>query len=70
MPGRKQTPGPDEIVERLRRHLQILGLNHTLAGLDEHLAWATRDKPGAGALLEHVLGAETAWKLERRIECC
>ena len=68
MSGRKQPPGPDALVERLRRHLQLLGLNHTLAGLDEHLAWALRDKPGAAALLERVLGAEAAFKLERRIE--
>jgi DNA replication protein DnaC len=68
MSGRKQPPGPDEIVERLRRHLQLLGLNHTLGRLDEHLAWALRDKPGAAALLERVLGAEAAFKVERRIE--
>lgn len=32
------------------------------------LAWATRDRPGATALLEHVLGREAAQKLEKRIE--
>ena len=68
MSGRRQPPGPDQIVERLRRHLELLGLNHTLAGLDEHLAWALREKPGAATLLERVLGAEAAFKLERRIE--
>ncbi len=68
MSGRKSPPGPNPIVERLRRHLQVLGLNHTLGRLDEHLAWATQEKPGAAVLLEHVLGAEAAWKLERRIE--
>jgi DNA replication protein DnaC len=68
MSGRKQPPGPDVIVERLRRHLQLLGLNNTFARLDEHLASALRDKPGAAALLERVLGAEAAFKLERRIE--
>jgi DNA replication protein DnaC len=68
MSGRKQPPGPDEILERFRRHLQFLGLTHTLERLDEHLAWATREKPGATALLERVLGEEAAWKLERRIE--
>ena len=30
--------------------------------------WATRERPGATALLEHVLGIEAAHKLERRIE--
>jgi DNA replication protein DnaC len=43
-------------------------LQHTLANLDEHLAWAVREKPAAGELLERVLGAETAFKTERRIE--
>lgn len=67
MSGHKQ-PGPDEIIERLRRHLDLLGLNHTLARLDEHLAWALRDKPAPSVLLERVLGAEAAFKVERRIQ--
>jgi len=68
MSGRKHPLTPDELIERLRRHLRLLGLNLTQERLDEHLAWAAREKPGAGALLEHVLGAEAAFKLERRIE--
>lgn len=32
------------------------------------LAWATRERPGATGLLEHVLGEEAARKLEQRIE--
>lgn len=67
MSGRKP-PRHDELIEGLRRHLELLGLNLTLERLDEHLAWATREKPAAGALLEHVLGAEATFKLERRIE--
>lgn len=55
------------ITERLRRHLEFLGLTLTLAELDERLAWATRERPGATALLEHVLGVEAAHKLEKRI---
>lgn len=39
----------------------------TLATLDEHLGWATRERPGATALFERVLGAEAAHKLEQRI---
>ena len=31
------------------------------------LAWATRERPGATALLEHVLGHEVAQKLEQRV---
>lgn len=67
-------PAPDEatvVIDRLRRHLGYLGLTHTLATLDDLLAWATRDRPGHTALLEHVLGAEvdhkSAARLERRI---
>jgi hypothetical protein len=59
------------VIERLRRHLAYLGLTHTLASLDSLLAWATRERPGHTALLEHVLGAEvdhkSAARLERRI---
>jgi DNA replication protein DnaC len=58
----------DEVLDRLRRHLDFLGLTHTLAELDTLLAWATRERPGPTALLEHVLGIEVARKLERRIE--
>ena len=45
------------VLAALRRHLEFLGLTLTLAELDERLAWATRERPGATALLEHVLGA-------------
>jgi DNA replication protein DnaC len=54
------------IVERLRRHLAYLGLTHTKGSLDELLAWATRERPGHSALLEHVLGGEVAHKSEAR----
>jgi hypothetical protein len=37
-----------------------------LEHLEEHLAWATQEKPAPGALLERVLGAEAARRLERR----
>jgi len=62
------TPGPDDTLERLRRHLEFLGLTHALAHIDEHLAWATREKPAHGAVLERVLGEEAAQKREKRIE--
>jgi len=51
----------------LRRHLEFLGLTLTLAELDNRLAWATRERPGVTALLDHVLGLEAAQKLEQRI---
>jgi DNA replication protein DnaC len=59
--------GDDLALERLRRHLQFLGLTHTLGSLDDHLAWATRERPGTTALFEHVLAAEVAQKLDQRI---
>ncbi len=57
----------DPVIARLRRHLDFLGLTRTLAELDELLAWAARERPGATALFEHVLGLEAAHKLEQRI---
>ena len=58
----------DPTLDRLRRHLDFLGLTHTLGHLDELLAWATRERPGGTALLEHILGAEVGSKAEGRIE--
>jgi DNA replication protein DnaC len=63
------TPSDDEIIDRLRRHLQFLGLTHTAAELEQRLAWATREQPAPSALLEHVLAAEVGHKLEQRIAC-
>lgn len=68
MSGRKRPPGPSDLTDRLRQYLEVLGLTHTLQHLDEHLAWATKEKPAAGMLLDHVLGAEAAHKIERRIQ--
>jgi DNA replication protein DnaC len=75
MAKRRETDNPlgegashgDLVLERLRRHLEFLGLSFTLRSLDEYLEWATRERPGATALLERVLGAEAAYKLEQRI---
>lgn len=63
-------PGPgddDPVLARLQRHLAFLGLTRTHDELDDRLAWATRERPGATALLEYVLGVEAAHKLEQRI---
>jgi DNA replication protein DnaC len=60
--------GGDLTQDRLRRHLDFLGLTHTLGHLEELLAWATRERAGPTALLEHILGAEVGSKLEGRIE--
>ncbi len=67
------TPTDDAVVvlDRLRRHLAYLGLTHTMGSLHDLLAWATRERPGHTALLEHVLAAEvdhkSAARLDRRI---
>jgi DNA replication protein DnaC len=66
--GNDPPPDPDPALDRLRRHLGFLGLTHTLAHLDERLAWATRERVGVTALLEHILGSEVGSKLEGRIE--
>jgi DNA replication protein DnaC len=42
-------------------------LTRTRDELDEHLAWAAHERPGATALLDHILGIEAAHKLEQRI---
>jgi DNA replication protein DnaC len=40
---------------------------HTLGSLDTVLAWASKERPGHTALLEHVLAGEVAAKSEQRI---
>ena len=65
--GREQHLAPDVVTDRLRRHLEFLGMTLTLAELDDRLVWATQKRPGATALLEYVLGLEAARKLEKRI---
>ena len=67
-PKRPASATADQTTERLRQHLQLLGLTQTLDQLDEHLAWATQEKPAYAALLDRVLGAEAAAKRERSIE--
>jgi DNA replication protein DnaC len=57
----------DPVVARLRRHLESLGLTRTRDERDELLAWSARERPGATALLEHIVGLEAAHKLEQRI---
>jgi hypothetical protein len=68
MNKRPPTIGSDEIVERLRKHLEALKLPYTLAHLDEHLAWATRESPPPSALLEHVLAEEAALRRQSRFD--
>jgi DNA replication protein DnaC len=66
--GSDPPAGDDPTLDRLRRHLAFLRLTHTLEHLDEQLAAASRDKIGATALLERILGEEVGSKHEGRIE--
>ena len=59
---------PDDILERLKRHLELLGLTHTLTNLDQHLTWAAHHHAPPPLLLEHILGEEASRRRERRIE--
>lgn len=68
MSRRPRPPDADTVTERLRRHLDVLGLTDTLEHLDEHLAWTERERPTSLAFLERVLGQEAALRLEKRIE--
>jgi DNA replication protein DnaC len=65
--GNDPPPHTDLAHERLRRHLVFLELTHIHSHLDDLLAWATREQAGPTALLEHLLAAEVAAKLEGRI---
>jgi DNA replication protein DnaC len=64
----RDAPDPAEHLERLRRHLDVLGLTHTRDHLAEYLAWATHEHPAPSALLDRIFGEQAAVKRERRIE--
>jgi DNA replication protein DnaC len=66
-PSRAAVDDETRVLDRLRRHLTFLGLTHTQRTLDELLAWATRERPGHTALLEHVLAGEVDHKSAARI---
>jgi DNA replication protein DnaC len=63
-----QPPAPADVLERIRRHLAILGLTYTREHLEEHLAWARSEQPAPSCFLERLLGEEAAHKLSRRVE--
>lgn len=67
--GSQASVGSDDLLlQRLRQHLAFLGLTRTLDSLDEQLAWASRERPGHTAWLEHVLSGEVAAKSDSRLE--
>lgn len=59
---------PNEILERIRKYLEILNLPHVRNELEEYLAWATRESPAPSVFLERILGEEASLRRERRIE--
>jgi DNA replication protein DnaC len=62
------TISDEQLLARLQGHLQFLGLTHTLRHLDDRLAWARHERPGATGLLDYVLGTEVAAKRDARID--
>jgi DNA replication protein DnaC len=62
------TISDEQLLTRLQGHLKFLGLSHTLGCLDDLLAWARRERPGATGLLDYVLGGEVAAKRDARID--
>jgi DNA replication protein DnaC len=57
------------IVEAtVRKHIEILGLPCLQKSLDEILAWARKERPAAGALIERALAADAEHSLTRTID--
>lgn len=67
MSGRKSNTS-ETIIQRIRTSLEVLGLRHSMETLDDHVQWAAKEKPGTLELLDRVLGAEAAQKVESRID--
>jgi DNA replication protein DnaC len=75
---RRRTPpeprGDRGVLERLRDHLERLGLKELDNNLDAHLAWAHEHNPIPLVLLERVLGDAAQHvrqrRVERRIDTC
>lgn len=68
MTKRRPTTGQDNLLERLRRHLEVLKLDHVLENLDPYLEWAVKESPAPSALLERVLGEQAAVRLQKRVD--
>jgi DNA replication protein DnaC len=61
--------GPEAVVEaRVRKHLEILGLPCLEQSLDDILAWARKERPGALALIERAVAADAELVTTRAIE--
>ena len=68
MSKRKSQSNEDNVLERIRRHLEFLKLEHILEHLDAHLVWATNEGAAPSTLLERIFGEQAAIRLEHRIQ--
>jgi DNA replication protein DnaC len=72
--AKPQPRGDAGLLERLRDHLDRLGLKELDGNLDAHLAWAHEHNPAALVLLERVFGEAAQQvrqrRVERRIDLC
>jgi DNA replication protein DnaC len=60
---------PEAILEaRVRRHLEVLALPCLQKSLDEVLAWARKERPGAMNLIERAVAADAELVTTRAIE--
>lgn len=64
----ERRPDPNDVIERIRRHLQLLDLEHFAQHLDEYLSWAAHERPSPAEILDRALGEQANVKRERRIE--
>lgn len=63
-------PDPDEtsLEERLKRYLDVLHLARLAADLDEHLAWARKERPTPLQLWDRGLAADAERTLARAVD--
>lgn len=66
--AKPQPRGDGGLFERLREHLDRLGLKELERNLDAHLAWAHEHSPPALVLLERVFGDAAQHVRQRRVE--
>jgi DNA replication protein DnaC len=60
---------PDAILEsRVRKHLDVVGLPCLGKSLDEILAWARKERPGALGLIERAVAADAELVVTRAVE--
>jgi len=63
------TASPEALLQaRVRKHLELLGLPCLQKSLDEILAWARKERPGALSLIERAVAADAELVTTRAIE--